>query len=51
MIASELYGVAPQDLFTTVFATALLLVVAFAATYVPARRASRLNPMVALHQG
>lgn len=51
MIASQLHGVAPQDRFTIALATALLLVVAFAATYVPARRASRLNPMVALHQG
>ena len=51
MIASQLHGVAPQDRFITAVATALLLVVAFAATYVPARRASRLNPMVALHQG
>ena len=51
MIASELFGVAPQDVYTTALATALLLGVAFTATYVPARRASRVNPMVALHQG
>jgi predicted permease len=51
MIASQLYGVAPQDVFTSTLATAILLVVALIAAYLPARRASRVHPMVALHQG
>jgi predicted permease len=51
MIASQLYNVAPQDRSTSAVATVLLLLVAFAATYVPARRASRVNPMVGLHLG
>jgi predicted permease len=51
LIDSRLYGVAPQDPLTLAAATGLLLAVAFAAAYVPARRASRLDPMVALrHQ-
>jgi predicted permease len=51
MIDSRLYGVAPQDPVTLLAAAALLLFVAFSAAYWPARRASRLDPMVALRQG
>ncbi len=51
MIASRLYGVAPQDPLTLASATAVLLVVALLAAYLPARRASRVDPMAALHQG
>ena len=50
-MASRLYGVAPEDPLTLTLATGTLLVVAFAAAYLPARRASRLDPMAALHQG
>jgi predicted permease len=50
-IDSRLYGVAPWDPFTLALATALLVSVAFSAAYVPARRASRLDPMAALRQG
>ena len=48
LIDSRLYGVAPQDPLTLTLATALLLLVALGAAYVPARRASRLDPMAAL---
>jgi predicted permease len=48
LIDSRLYGVAPQDPLTLTSATGLLLVVALAAAYLPALRASRVNPMAAL---
>jgi predicted permease len=49
-IHSRLYGVAPQDPPTLALATGLLVVVAFVAAYLPARRAARLDPMAALRQ-
>jgi predicted permease len=51
MIASRLYGVAAQDPFTLTTATVMLLVVALVAVYLPARRASRVDPTAALHHG
>ncbi len=51
LMASRLYGVAPEDPLTLTLATGTLLAVALAAAYLPARRASRLDPMAALHQG
>ncbi len=50
LISSQLYGVAPHDPLTLAVAIALLLFVALSAAYLPARRASRLDPMVALRQ-
>ena len=50
VIGSRLYGVGPQDPLTLAVATGLLLVVAFCAAYVPAARASRVDPMMALRQ-
>jgi predicted permease len=50
LIGSRLYGVAPQDPLTLLFAIELLLAVALTAAYLPARRASRLDPMAALRQ-
>ncbi len=47
-IAGFLYGVAPTDLVTFGSVAALLYAVALLATYVPARRAARVDPMVAL---
>ena len=43
-----LYGVSPRDPVTFALVPALLLGVAILATYVPARRAARVNPMDAL---
>ena len=43
-----LFGLQPNDPVTFVMAVALLVVIAVVASYVPARRASRLDPMVAL---
>jgi predicted permease len=50
VIESRLYGVAPQDPLTLTLATGLLLVVALGAAYLPALRASRVDPMAALRQ-
>jgi predicted permease len=44
-IGSRLYGIAPEDPFILVSSAALLVAVAFTAAYLPARRASRLDPM------
>jgi ABC-type antimicrobial peptide transport system permease subunit len=48
LMASMLYGVKPSDPLSLGVAAALLAVVAFAACYIPARRATRVDPLVAL---
>jgi predicted permease len=48
LIASMLFGLSPTDLSTVVTACLLLLAVAFVAGYLPARRASAIDPMLAL---
>jgi putative ABC transport system permease protein len=48
LIDSRLYGVTPRDPLTLALATALLLLVALSAAYVPARRASKMDPIAAL---
>jgi predicted permease len=47
-VASEIYGVRPLDPFVLASVMALLAIVALAACAVPARRAMRVDPMVAL---
>ena len=47
-IAGQLYGVRPTDPLTFLAVTALLIVVALLACYVPAHRAMRVNPLTAL---
>jgi predicted permease len=48
LMGSLLYGVKPRDPFTIALVAALLSGVTLLATYLPARRASRVDPMVAL---
>jgi predicted permease len=48
LVVRQHFGVTPGDLATIAAAAASLIVVATLAGYLPARRASRLNPMVAL---
>jgi predicted permease len=50
LISSFLYGMKPTDIMTFAMATTLLITVAGIAGYLPARRASRLDPMVALRE-
>ena len=47
-LGSILFDVKPGDPFTLVVATVLLLVVAAVACFIPARRATRVDPLVAL---
>jgi predicted permease len=49
LMAGLLYGVSPYDLSTFAAVTAVLTAVAIAASYVPALRAMRLDPITTLH--
>jgi predicted permease len=48
LLASWLYGIPPHDPATYLLGTLLLLTVALLACYLPARRATRVDPLVAL---
>jgi predicted permease len=50
LVKSVLFGLAPTDVATITTATTVVLAVSVLAGYLPARRASLVDPMVALHQ-
>jgi ABC-type antimicrobial peptide transport system permease subunit len=50
LVEKVLFGLAPRDAGTFSVAIALVLAVSVLAGYLPARRASHVDPMVALHE-
>jgi putative ABC transport system permease protein len=50
MMASLLYGVRPHDPAVFLIAPLLLFVIAVLASYLPARRATKVDPMIALRE-
>jgi len=45
LLAEFLYGVKAHDMLTVVLVSLLLLAVTFVASYVPARQATKIDPM------
>ena len=48
LVVAMLFGLAPTDPLTVSFAVLLMIAVAALAGYIPARRAARVDPMIAL---
>jgi len=51
MMASLLYGVRPHDPAVFLIVPLLLFTIAVLASYLPARRATKVNPMIAIREG
>jgi putative ABC transport system permease protein len=49
LLSTLLYGVSPHDTVTIIAVPAVLAAVSLTATYLPARRASQLDPATILH--
>jgi ABC-type antimicrobial peptide transport system permease subunit len=47
-LVSQLYGVAPTDSLTLIFAALTMMLVSLIAGFVPARRAATVDPTIAL---
>jgi predicted permease len=50
LLSSQLFGIQPNDPWTFLTVAALLILVALAASYIPARRISRVDPKESLYQ-
>ncbi len=48
LVASFLYNVSPTDPFSFIGTSLFLVLIALAASYLPARRATTVDPMIAL---
>ena len=48
LVSNQLYGVSPNDPATLLSVAVLLASVALLASYIPARRATKVDPLVAL---
>jgi putative ABC transport system permease protein len=48
IVASQIWGVSPHDPLTLTLVVSVMVLVGFTACCVPARRATRVDPMVAL---
>jgi len=48
LLANQLYGIKANDPATLIGAALLMLIVAVAASYIPARRATKIDPVIAL---
>jgi predicted permease len=49
LVTTLLYGLPPTDVISIAMATGVMIIVSTVAGYIPARKAARVDPMVALH--